>query len=302
MNRRQISRIVTIGSLIAICALASANTQWKITDTAHDLLVGSNLVVNASTTTAGLTNSSRSFNTGVITDSSTGTQDNFAPTGFATTTILRETPASALTIDGFASPANGRYLIVINASAATVTFANEAAGSTAANRIRGQNNASMMLDGNATNPNTAALLWYDNNTARWRIVATNQATWSALVSAGGGATISSGSLTLSGASTHLKAIASSTTPTLSSCGTSPVLTTGSTDVAGKVTTGSAATTCTITFGSTYTNAPACFVKNITAGSPASPTWTVSATAITMSVDLASHAYAYGCVSIGNGGT
>jgi hypothetical protein len=300
--QRRIGFVCGVIALIAFRLIASANTQWSITNAIHDLLAGSNTVTQGSASSAGVTDSGQLFWTGVITDSSTGVQDNFAPTGFATTTVIRETPATPLTIDGFASPASGRFLIVVNASATTVTFANEAAGSTAANRIWPQNKANLQLDGSATNPNTSALLWYDSGTARWRVIATNQSTWIAQVVAAGGATIGGGSLLLSGTVTHLKAFlaTSAPTPTLSSCGTSPTLANYSTDVAGRFVTGSAATTCTLTFGATYTNAPSCFVRNLT--SATLPTFTISATAITMTVDIVSHTYVYFCVSIGAGGT
>lgn len=49
-------------------------------------------------------------------------------------------------------------------------------------------------------------------------------------------------------------------PTVGTCGTSPTVTSGSTDVAGELTTGSTATTaCTLTFANAYTNTPNCVV-------------------------------------------
>jgi len=83
------------------------------------------------------------------------------------------------------------------------------------------------------------------------------------------------------------------TPALSSCGTSPTLDTGSTDFAGSYTTGSAATTCTITFGTAYAAAPSCSVD--ANGNATQPTFTVSQTAITVTVDIASTKYSYICV-------
>lgn len=50
---------------------------------------------------------------------------------------------------------------------------------------------------------------------------------------------------------------SSTQPTLSSCGTSPVE--RGTDRAGEVTVGAVATSCTLTFAAVYTNSPSCVV-------------------------------------------
>ncbi|MDP3853143.1 hypothetical protein [Phenylobacterium sp.] len=52
-----------------------------------------------------------------------------------------------------------------------------------------------------------------------------------------------------------------TIPALSNCGTSPAITTGSTDTAGEVTEGSGASACTITFATAYAAAPFCTVTS-----------------------------------------
>ncbi len=80
-------------------------------------------------------------------------------------------------------------------------------------------------------------------------------------------------------------------PVLSTCGTAPSLT-GS-DNALRLTTGSAATTCTVTFGSAHTTAPACVITP--QGAAVQPTYTVSATAISMTVDVASTIYNIICI-------
>jgi len=83
-------------------------------------------------------------------------------------------------------------------------------------------------------------------------------------------------------------------PVLSTCGTSPSFT-GS-DNALRLTTGSAATTCTVTFGTAFTTAPACVITP--QGAAVQPTYTVSATAISMTVDVASTVYNIVCMSPG----
>jgi hypothetical protein len=88
-------------------------------------------------------------------------------------------------------------------------------------------------------------------------------------------------------------VAQGTAPGLTTCGTSPTIT-GS-DSAGYFTTGSGATTCTITFSRTWTVAPSCVVE--TSGSATEPTYTVSATAITTTVDIASTKYFYICSGV-----
>jgi|SRR5882757_3774147 len=86
-----------------------------------------------------------------------------------------------------------------------------------------------------------------------------------------------------------------TTPVLSSCGTSPSVV--GNDTVGKLTTGSAATTCTITFSAAYNVAPAC-ILSAQGASPVIPTYTTSTTAITVTVDVASTVYNYICLSQG----
>lgn len=74
-----------------------------------------------------------------------------------------------------------------------------------------------------------------------------------------------------------------TAPTLSSCGTSPSLGTGSGDTAGVITLGTGAVNaCTLTFGTAFTNAPSCKVaSNSSAGQP----WlsSISTTAVTFTL-------------------
>lgn len=80
-------------------------------------------------------------------------------------------------------------------------------------------------------------------------------------------------------------------PVLSGCGTAPSFT-GS-DTALRLTTGSAATTCTVTFGVAHVTAPACVITP--QGAAVQPTYTVSATAIAMTVDVASTVYNIVCM-------
>lgn len=76
--------------------------------------------------------------------------------------------------------------------------------------------------------------------------------------------------------------AQSAVPTVSSCGTSPSIATGSTGFAGRVTTGTGTPTgCVITFAAAYTSTPSCVVVSQTAYATSTPAYTVSTTAITI---------------------
>jgi hypothetical protein len=89
-----------------------------------------------------------------------------------------------------------------------------------------------------------------------------------------------------------------TIPTLSSCGTSPTITQGSTDNAGEITEGSIATGCTITFAAAKTNAPFCTVTE-QSGLAASYTISTSAITITNIGALSSTKLDYHCVMNNN---
>lgn len=77
--------------------------------------------------------------------------------------------------------------------------------------------------------------------------------------------------------------ASSTAPVLSSCGTSPTLTTDSSDFQGTITVGSvAATGCTLTFGTPHTTNTHCVISNQTVSVVNAMTYTESTTGFVVS--------------------
>lgn len=88
-----------------------------------------------------------------------------------------------------------------------------------------------------------------------------------------------------------KILAGGVVPTVSTCGTSPTIV-GS-DFAGTVTTGSTNPgngPCTITFGNAFTSTP--FVLLNSHASAVQPTYTVSPTAITITIGGSSQEYSY----------
>lgn len=95
---------------------------------------------------------------------------------------------------------------------------------------------------------------------------------------------------------HINSISRGTglLPVLSTCGTAPSFT--GTDNALRLTTGSAATTCTVTFGVPFVAIPACVITP--QGAAVQPTYTVSITAISMTVDVASTVYNVICMGPG----
>src|ERR1043166_9725940 len=92
--------------------------------------------------------------------------------------------------------------------------------------------------------------------------------------------------------------ASGTAPTLSSCGTSPTLATGASDMAGTINVGSGTVTaCTLTFGTAFTNAPTC-VMNDDSTAVTGDISAISTTAVTFSFSVSigsGHIY-YVCIA------
>lgn len=217
----------------------------------------------------------------------TGNNNNVAIRGAVgnTTSLITMTAASGgSTVTGMDATAmdDGDLFWIRNVSTTdNITLTNADSNSLAANRFSTQNASSLVLT-----PLTSAVVEYDASLG-----------WIVMLAPAGNPTLTAatinGNLTLASTG-HLKA-SSSSTPALSTCGStpSPSIVSNSTDVAGKYTTGGTATTCTITFATTFTTAPTCIVA--TEGAATQPTYTVSATAITVTVDIAQTTYNYVCI-------
>ena len=93
----------------------------------------------------------------------TANTDNYAPTGFATATVIRISSDANRNITGLAGGAAGRMVTLINVGSFNIMLANDAA-STAANRF-------LFGDNIYLGPSHAATLWYDTTSARWRTIA-----------------------------------------------------------------------------------------------------------------------------------
>jgi hypothetical protein len=87
-------------------------------------------------------------------------------------------------------------------------------------------------------------------------------------------------------------------PVISNAGASPVLTAGSTDTAGRFLSTSGTTTATLTFGTAWTTVPSCILQE--QGGSTAPTYTVSVTAITITVMVSATNYNYLCVGLSGG--
>ena len=94
----------------------------------------------------------------------TSNQNDYAPTGFSTATVLRLSTDASRTITGLAGGADGRIITIHNIGSNDLILSNESASSTAANRFA--------LGADATiGANTSTTLRYDATSSRWRAIA-----------------------------------------------------------------------------------------------------------------------------------
>lgn len=104
--------------------------------------------------------------TTVITTTSTGTQNDFAP-GLIGDTLVRCNNATLLTINGLSSGVDGQRVTFVSIGTGQVDFAHQAGGSTAGNRLI--NNVTSMVTSLFAGKGYATYQ-YDGATARWRLV------------------------------------------------------------------------------------------------------------------------------------
>jgi hypothetical protein len=99
----------------------------------------------------------------------TADQNNYNPTGLATSYVLRLSSDATRTITGLAGGADGRELILVNVGSQNIVLADEHASSTAANRFALDTSLTLGAD-------TAARLLYDSTSTRWRLTGIGKAT------------------------------------------------------------------------------------------------------------------------------
>jgi hypothetical protein len=94
-----------------------------------------------------------------------GDNDDVAPTGMATATVVRLSGnATTSVVTGFAGGAAGRVVIFMNVASNDIEISNEDAGSSAANRILHGQAANVVVE-----QDESVSLWYDSTSSRWRM-------------------------------------------------------------------------------------------------------------------------------------
>lgn len=160
-------RVNIIGFVIgflAIFAMCRAVMQARPPMTTQALTKVDGLVNNGSNTFGGAAIISPSAIGGTVAD--------YAPTGFASATMILQNTSSGVNMSGLAGGTSGRVLIMCNTGANGINLQNENAGSTASNRFRALSADNVQLAGIA-NGNSCAWLFYDSVVSRWRVVSIN---------------------------------------------------------------------------------------------------------------------------------
>lgn len=139
----------------------------------------------------------------VVTTTSTGTQNDFAP-GISNNTIIRCNNATLLTINGFASGVSGQRILLVAIGAGEVDLAHQAGASVAGNRLIlfATSGVTPLAPVSATGAGGTAELEYDGTTARWRLIAHEQGDWITPTFAAGSFTASAGTWTVAAALTN----------------------------------------------------------------------------------------------------
>lgn len=105
-----------------------------------------------------------------IDSGTSGTQDDFAPTGIDTADFLLHTNASGLTLTGLLAPtATGKRQksFILDNAASSLQINDEDGSSSAANRIKRVSTA----HNNTFDKDSGWILWYDDDSLRWRVSA-----------------------------------------------------------------------------------------------------------------------------------
>lgn len=105
-----------------------------------------------------------SFSGDIAPSNLSGTNNDYAPTGFSTASTLLQTNSSGAIVTGIAGGADGRWITWHNTGSNNLIFRNENALSTAANRLLlGGGDVTLRADGTAG-------FRYDATASRWRLV------------------------------------------------------------------------------------------------------------------------------------
>lgn len=176
------------GGATSGAATLDVGAGTNITVNANDVALATNVAVGGTLSVANGATTVSDFRGSTISPTTSGTLNDWAPTGLSGATIIRVGPSSTTTITGITGGASGRILILHNIGSQLLTLNAQDSGSTAANRIihgNGLTSISVQVDQNIA-------LVYDSTTSRWRSFA-----WPSNYSAGTNITLSGSTFSLS---------------------------------------------------------------------------------------------------------
>lgn len=160
------------GNASTSTALAANPTDCSSNQYAHTIAASGNLTCSqvSFSQLSGAASSSQVltqdivFNNVISPTQITADQNNYAPTGIATASVLRLSADASRNITGLTSSTSGRLIMAHNVGAQNIVLVDESASSTAANRFA-------IATGNLTLlPDSVAVIQYDGTTQRWRVV------------------------------------------------------------------------------------------------------------------------------------
>jgi hypothetical protein len=98
----------------------------------------------------------------------TASVNNYNPAGLATASVVRLSADAEWNLTGLVAAAASHFIVLVNIGSNTINLVDESASSSAANRFALDVNLALTAD-------TAASLWYDGTSSRWRLLGIGKA-------------------------------------------------------------------------------------------------------------------------------
>lgn len=169
------------GGATSGAATVDVGAGTNITVNANDVALATNVAIGGTLSVLSGATTVSDFRGSSITATTSGTLNDWAPTGLGGATVIRVSTSGNTTINGITGGASGRVLVLHNVGSQLLIIANEAGGSTAANRIVNGNGATFTLQSGQS-----VALAYDSTDSRWRTFASPDTDTNTTYSAGTG--------------------------------------------------------------------------------------------------------------------
>lgn len=154
------------GGATSGAATVDVGAGANITVNANDVALSTNVAIGGTLSVLSGAATVSDFRGSSISATTSGTLNDWAPTGLSGATVIRVSTSATTTINGITGGASGRVLVLHNVGGNLLIIANEAGASTAANRILNGNSATLTLQSGQS-----VALAYDATDSRWRTFA-----------------------------------------------------------------------------------------------------------------------------------